>query len=118
MTKDGLWPAPIVTKLLPLAKDGAAQFWSAEVGGALLRVLCCGLVLLHSAFSSKPPSGVHPPTRPPPNPSPPPPNPSARAQKYHHDYFTLNPGQPYCRFVVEPKVAKFRAKWAAKLIKA
>lgn len=26
-----LWPAPIVTKLLPLAADGAAKFWDAEV---------------------------------------------------------------------------------------
>ncbi|KIZ06767.1 peptide-methionine (S)-S-oxidereductase [Monoraphidium neglectum] len=67
VTKDKLWPNPIVTKLLPLATDGPAQFWSAE--------------------------------------------------KYHWDYFNRNPGQPYCMFVVEPKVAKFRSKWAAKLIK-
>lgn len=38
-------------------------------------------------------------------------------QKYHWDYFTQNPGQPYCQFVVAPKVAKFRSKWAAKLVK-
>ena len=25
-----LWPAPIVTKLLPLASDGPAKFWPAE----------------------------------------------------------------------------------------
>jgi hypothetical protein len=31
VTKDKLWPNPIVTKLLPLATDGPAQFWSAEV---------------------------------------------------------------------------------------
>lgn len=67
VTKERLWPAPLVTKLLPLAKDGPAQFWSAE--------------------------------------------------EYHWDYYNRNPRQGYCMFVVEPKVAKFRAKWAAKLIK-
>lgn len=35
VTKEKLWPAPIVTKLLPLAKDGPAQFWPAEVRGRL-----------------------------------------------------------------------------------
>ncbi|KAI8471790.1 MAG: peptide methionine sulfoxide reductase [Monoraphidium minutum] len=68
VTADKLYPAPIVTKLLPLKTDGPAQFWSAE--------------------------------------------------KYHWDYFTRNPGQSYCQFVVQPKVAKFRSKWAAKLIKS
>jgi peptide-methionine (S)-S-oxide reductase len=66
VTKAGLWPAPIVTKLLPLASDGPAQFWPAE--------------------------------------------------EYHWDYFSRNPSQPYCAAVVAPKVAKFRAKWAAKLM--
>lgn len=37
------------------------------------------------------------------------------AEDYHHDYFANNPDQPYCAAVVAPKVAKARAKWAAKL---
>ncbi|MCF2136537.1 MAG: peptide-methionine (S)-S-oxide reductase MsrA [Candidatus Thorarchaeota archaeon] len=28
------------------------------------------------------------------------------AEKYHHDYFTRNSRQPYCRFVIDPKVTK------------
>ena len=30
------------------------------------------------------------------------------AEKYHQDYFRNNSSQPYCAFVVRPKVAKFR----------
>ncbi len=30
------------------------------------------------------------------------------AEPYHHDYFRRNPNQPYCMFVVAPKVAKLR----------
>ncbi len=30
------------------------------------------------------------------------------AEDYHQEYFANNPGQPYCRAVVGPKVAKFR----------
>jgi peptide-methionine (S)-S-oxide reductase len=30
------------------------------------------------------------------------------AEKYHHGYFRRNPMQPYCLFVVAPKVAKLR----------
>jgi peptide-methionine (S)-S-oxide reductase len=30
------------------------------------------------------------------------------AEKYHHGYFRRNPLQPYCMFVVAPKVAKLR----------
>jgi peptide-methionine (S)-S-oxide reductase len=37
------------------------------------------------------------------------------AEDYHQDYFARNPGQPYCQFVVAPKVAKFRSKFAARL---
>jgi peptide-methionine (S)-S-oxide reductase len=37
------------------------------------------------------------------------------AETYHRDYFRNHPSQPYCAFVVAPKVAKFRAKFAAKL---
>ncbi len=38
-----------------------------------------------------------------------------RAEDYHQDYFARNPAQPYCSFVVSPKVAKFRKHFAAKL---
>jgi len=37
------------------------------------------------------------------------------AERYHQDYFTHNPNQPYCMFVVSPKVAKFRKKFAERL---
>ena len=30
------------------------------------------------------------------------------AEPYHHGYFRRNPNQPYCMFVVAPKVAKLR----------
>jgi len=34
------------------------------------------------------------------------------AEAYHQDYYTLNPNQGYCRAVINPKMAKFRAKYA------
>jgi peptide-methionine (S)-S-oxide reductase len=37
------------------------------------------------------------------------------AEGYHQEYFENNPYQPYCQFVVAPKVAKFRQKWAKRL---
>ena len=37
------------------------------------------------------------------------------AEAYHQDYFRNNPQQPYCAFVVGPKVQKFREKFAAKM---
>jgi peptide-methionine (S)-S-oxide reductase len=37
------------------------------------------------------------------------------AESYHDDYFRRNPGQPYCRTVINPKVAKFRSRFAQKL---
>lgn len=37
------------------------------------------------------------------------------AEDYHRDYYKLHPQQPYCQVVVAPKVAKLRAKFAAKL---
>ena len=37
-----------------------------------------------------------------------------RAEEYHQDYFANNPYQPYCSYVVAPKVQKFRAKFAAR----
>lgn len=36
------------------------------------------------------------------------------AEDYHQEYFQNNPSQPYCQFVVSPKVAKFRSKFGAK----
>jgi len=40
------------------------------------------------------------------------------AEDYHDAYFERNSRQPYCQFVVAPKVAKARQKFAAKLKKA
>ncbi|MCB1168169.1 MAG: peptide-methionine (S)-S-oxide reductase, partial [Leptospiraceae bacterium] len=28
------------------------------------------------------------------------------AEGYHQDYFNQNPGNPYCIFVIQPKLAK------------
>lgn len=39
------------------------------------------------------------------------------AEEYHQNYFKNNPYQGYCMAVVAPKVAKFRAKFAAKMKK-
>ncbi len=39
------------------------------------------------------------------------------AEDYHQNYFSLNPSQPYCAFVIAPKVKKFREKFAHKLKK-
>jgi peptide-methionine (S)-S-oxide reductase len=37
------------------------------------------------------------------------------AEDYHHNYFTRNKNQPYCQFVVAPKVEKFRKIFKEKL---
>jgi peptide-methionine (S)-S-oxide reductase len=37
------------------------------------------------------------------------------AEEYHRDYYRRNPSKPYCRAVIAPKLAKFRAHWKAKL---
>jgi peptide-methionine (S)-S-oxide reductase len=37
------------------------------------------------------------------------------AEDYHHNYFEKNPNQPYCQFVVAPKVEKFRKIFKEKL---
>jgi peptide-methionine (S)-S-oxide reductase len=36
-------------------------------------------------------------------------------EDYHDQYFRRNSSQPYCQFVVSPKVAKFRQKFAHRL---
>lgn len=40
-----------------------------------------------------------------------------QAEDYHQEYFANNRFQPYCQFVVAPKVAKFRQKFADRLKK-
>lgn len=35
-----------------------------------------------------------------------------KAEDYHQNYFNDNPGQGYCRIVINPKVQKFRKKFA------
>ena len=37
-----------------------------------------------------------------------------KAEDYHQNYFENNSNQPYCAFVVAPKLQKFRAKFAAR----
>ncbi len=39
------------------------------------------------------------------------------AEPYHQEYFANNPQQPYCQYVVSPKVSKFRRKFADRLKK-
>ncbi len=37
------------------------------------------------------------------------------AENYHQDYFKNHPNQPYCMFVVSPKVKKIREKFSTRL---
>jgi peptide-methionine (S)-S-oxide reductase len=37
------------------------------------------------------------------------------AEEDHQDYFRLNPNQPYCAYVIRPKMDKFRQRFAEKL---
>ena len=37
------------------------------------------------------------------------------AEQYHQEYFVQNPSQPYCSYLIGPKVAKFRQQFASKL---
>lgn len=37
------------------------------------------------------------------------------AEVYHQNYFAQHPDQGYCAFVVAPKVAKFRQKFAHRI---
>ena len=39
------------------------------------------------------------------------------AEDYHQDYFKKNPDQPYCQYVINPKLAKFRQKFLSLLKK-
>jgi len=39
------------------------------------------------------------------------------AEDHHQEYFRRNPNQPYCAFVVKPKVAKFRKHFLEKVKK-
>ncbi|MCX6292356.1 MAG: peptide-methionine (S)-S-oxide reductase MsrA [Bacteroidetes bacterium] len=40
-----------------------------------------------------------------------------KAEDYHQDYFDQNGNVPYCRFVIQPKVEKFREVFKSKLKK-
>ena len=33
------------------------------------------------------------------------------AEKYHQNYFNLNPSQSYCQFIIRPKVEKFNKEF-------
>lgn len=39
------------------------------------------------------------------------------AEDYHRNYFRNHPEAPYCMMVIAPKVAKFRKKYAERLVK-
>jgi peptide-methionine (S)-S-oxide reductase len=39
-----------------------------------------------------------------------------KAEKYHQNYFKLNASQPYCKIVIEPKIAKFKEKYSTRLL--
>jgi peptide-methionine (S)-S-oxide reductase len=39
------------------------------------------------------------------------------AETYHQEYYQRNPAQPYCAYVVRPKVTKFRKHFLEKLKK-
>lgn len=40
-----------------------------------------------------------------------------KAEDYHQNYYNQNGDQPYCQFVVRPKLEKFRKVFAGKLVK-
>ena len=39
------------------------------------------------------------------------------AESYHENYYELNKTQPYCNFVITPKVEKFEKNFKSKLIR-
>ncbi|MBI1803362.1 MAG: peptide-methionine (S)-S-oxide reductase MsrA [Ignavibacteriae bacterium] len=41
-----------------------------------------------------------------------------KAEDYHQNYFNENGNQPYCKFVIQPKVEKFKAVFKTKLKEA
>ena len=43
------------------------------------------------------------------------PAPFFEAERYHHDYFARNGAQPYCQYVIAPKLAKVRHRFAERL---
>ena len=38
-----------------------------------------------------------------------------KAEGYHQNYFNQNSGQPYCTFVIQPKLIKFGEKFKEKI---
>ncbi|HNT80582.1 MAG TPA: peptide-methionine (S)-S-oxide reductase MsrA [Bacteroidia bacterium] len=38
-----------------------------------------------------------------------------KAEKYHQDYYNQNQNQPYCSFVIQPKLDKFKKAFQSKL---
>lgn len=38
-----------------------------------------------------------------------------KAEQEHRDYYDLHPNQPYCQYIITPKVNKLREEFAAKL---
>ncbi len=40
------------------------------------------------------------------------------AEQHHQDYYRRNQSQPYCQYVIDPKVAKFRKQYFDKLKKS
>ena len=37
------------------------------------------------------------------------------AEDYHQEYFVQNPSQPYCTYLINPKIVKFRQQFTTKL---
>ena len=37
------------------------------------------------------------------------------AEDYHQNFYRLNPNQPYCSIVIDPKMQAFRRKFADRL---
>jgi peptide-methionine (S)-S-oxide reductase len=38
-----------------------------------------------------------------------------KAEKFHQEYFDLNPNAPYCKFIIQPKLDKFKEVFKDKL---